>query len=194
MNPWLGKAVLLAGAVATAVIRHRFEGPSRAAKVVESRKDAREIVLIALMMVSNFLLPLVYIATSRPWFAGYPLHPAAFAAGAAFMALSVWVFYRSHADLGRNWSISLEIRENHTLVTGGVYRRIRHPMYAAIYAYAIAQALLLANWVVGPASLVAFTLMFASRLGREERMMVEKFGAEYERYRQRTKRLVPGVW
>jgi protein-S-isoprenylcysteine O-methyltransferase Ste14 len=90
--------------------------------------------------------------------------------------------------------MTLELREGQSLVTGGVYSRVRHPMYSALFLDALAQALLLPNWVAGPAFLVAFTLMFALRLGPEERMMVAKFGAEYEAYRARTKRILPFVW
>ena len=67
-------------------------------------------------------------------------------------------------------------------------------MYTALFAHAFAQAALIANWIAGPAMLVAFTLMFALRLRPEERMMRERFGAEYEAYVQRTKRLLPGIW
>ena len=46
----------------------------------------------------------------------------------------------AHADLGLNWSITLEMRKGHELIVHGVYRRIRHPMYAAIFLFAVAQA------------------------------------------------------
>jgi protein-S-isoprenylcysteine O-methyltransferase Ste14 len=114
--------------------------------------------------------------------------------GVGCLLLSFWVFHRSHADLGTNWSRTLELRENHRLVTRGVYRSIRHPMYTGIYLYAVAQGLLLPNWIAGPACFAAFTVMFACRLCAEERMMVDRFGEDYERYRGRTKRLVPWVW
>lgn len=97
-------------------------------------------------------------------------------------------------DLGTNWSITLELRESHRLVTGGVYRLVRHPMYSALWLYSIGQALALPNWVAGPSYLVSFGLLFAFRVGREERMMREGFGKEYDDYAARTKRLIPGVW
>ena len=56
------------------------------------------------------------------------------------------MFRRSHKDLGRNWSISLEIREEHKLVTRGVYSLIRHPMYTAFLLMAVGQAFLISNW------------------------------------------------
>lgn len=69
--------------------------------------------------------------------------------GAALMTLAVWLFWRSHTDLGRNYSPSLQLREEHALVTRGVYRRVRHPMYASEWLWVTAQALLLQNRVAG---------------------------------------------
>jgi len=194
MNPWFGKGVLLAGLIATIVIRAPHDTESKKTPVAESRRGRLEVLLLALMMIGTMLLPLVFMATPLLSFADYPLSPVTLGLGCATMLLAAWLFYRSHADLGRNWSMTLQLREEHRLVSSGIYSRIRHPMYAALFAYALAQTLLLANWVAGPACLAAFTLMFALRLRPEERMMLERFGQEYEDYRSRTKRLIPGVW
>jgi len=97
-------------------------------------------------------------------------------------------------DLGTNWSISLALREHHTLVTSGVYRSIRHPMYTAIFLTSVGQLLVTSNWLAGPFQLCVFTLMFFLRLGPEERMMREKFGSQYEAYMRASKRLIPGIW
>jgi protein-S-isoprenylcysteine O-methyltransferase Ste14 len=67
-------------------------------------------------------------------------------------------------------------------------------MYTSIFLQAIAQALLLPNWVAGPSCLLALVLMFALRVSTEERMMLNRFGADYALYMGRSKRLVPGVW
>ena len=96
--------------------------------------------------------------------------------------------------LGRNWSVSLELREQHVLVTQGVYRHVRHPMYTAFWLWAVAQALLLPNWIAGFAGLVGFGILFFGRVAREEQLMLEKFGDEYSAYMLRTSRLVPGVY
>ena len=60
--------------------------------------------------------------------------------------------------------------------------------------YAIGQALVVPNWIAGPSYGVAMALLFAFRLGPEERMMLEEFGKDYEAYMGRTKRLIPGIW
>ena len=67
-------------------------------------------------------------------------------------------------------------------------------MYTSIFLQAIAQALLLPNWVAGPSCLLAFILMFALRVSTEESMMLKQFGEDYALYMGRSKRLVPGVW
>ena len=79
-------------------------------------------------------------------------------------------------------------------ITEGIYRAPRHPMYSALLLYSLGQALVVPNWIAGPSYAVLMSLLFAFRLGPEERLMLEEFGPDYEAYRARTKRLVPGIW
>jgi protein-S-isoprenylcysteine O-methyltransferase Ste14 len=106
----------------------------------------------------------------------------------------MWLFRRTHKDLGRNWSVSLDIRENHRLVTNGVYSFVRHPMYSAFWLWAIAQALLLPNWIAGFSGIVGFGTLFFGRVFEEEQLMLKAFGDEYRAYMQRTARILPGVY
>jgi protein-S-isoprenylcysteine O-methyltransferase Ste14 len=193
MNPWVAKAVILLASIVMVIIRAPHGQRSRTVPVAKSRRGPREIILLTFAWVA-FLIPLIWIATPAFAFADYPLHPIPLLAGGACLALGLLLFYRSHADLGTNWSITLEVRQKHQLVTHGVYRRIRHPMYLALFIYSAGQALALPNWLAGPSYGVAMALLFAFRLRPEERMMLEEFGQDYEAYRRVTKRLVPGVW
>ena len=86
------------------------------------------------------------------------------------------------------------VREEHRLVTRGVYRGIRHPMYAALVLYSVGQGLVIPNWVAGLSNLVVFAVLLALRIGAEERMMAQQFGHEYAAYTAQTKRLIPHVW
>jgi protein-S-isoprenylcysteine O-methyltransferase Ste14 len=193
MNPWFGKAIILASSIVMVLIRAPYGQRSRGVKVVRSRRGALETVLLTLAWVA-FFVPLVWVAAPVFAFADYPLRPAPFLAGTACLGVGLWLFARSHADLGTNWSITLEVREKHQLVTQGIYRSLRHPMYSALLLYSLGQALVVPNWIAGPSYAVAMSLLFAFRLGPEERMMLEEFGKDYEAYRVRTKRLVPGIW
>ena len=193
MNPWIAKAIILAGIVGMAVVRTPHIRRSTVIKVLANRKSTLDNVLVALVSIGLFL-PLIWIATPVLAFADYPLRPISFGAGVICLVIGLWLLHRSHVDLGTNWSNTLEIRERHRLVTDGIYRHVRHPMYLALLLYSLGQVLVVFNWVAGPPFLVAFALLVALRIGPEERMMLDKFGKDYDAYRARTKRLVPGVW
>jgi protein-S-isoprenylcysteine O-methyltransferase Ste14 len=193
MNPWFGKSIILASSIVMVLIRAPHGQRSRGVKVVRSRRGALELILLTLAWVA-FFVPVVWVAAPVFAFADYSLRPVPLLAGAVCLAVGLWLFARSHADLGTNWSITLEVRERHQLVTRGIYRALRHPMYSALLLYSLGQALVVPNWVAGPSYAVAMSLLIAFRLGPEERMMLEEFGKDYEAYRGRTKRLVPGIW
>ena len=193
MNPWIAKALVLTGTVVMIAIRAPHGHRSRIVKVATSHKTPLETGLLVLAWV-GFFVPLVWVASRVFSSAEYSLGTGPLVAGVMCLVIGLWLFYRSHADLGTNWSVTLEVREQHRLVTQGVYRHIRHPMYLAIALYSIGQALVIPNWVAGPSNLIAFVILLALRLHAEERMMVEEFGDEYAAYCARTKCLIPGVW
>jgi protein-S-isoprenylcysteine O-methyltransferase Ste14 len=193
MNPWFAKAVILLASVVMVVIRAPHGRRSRTIPVARSRKGRLEIVLLTIAWAS-FFLTLIWIATPVVDFADYPLHPIPLATGTLCLVVGLWLFHRSHADLGTNWSITLEVREKHQLVTHGVYRWVRHPMYLALLIYSAGQALVVPNWLAGPSYGLAMILFLAFRMGREERMMLEEFGTDYESFMARTNRVIPGVW
>ena len=193
MNPWYAKAAILVSSIVMVIIRAPHGQRSRGVKVVKSAKGKLEIVLLTLAWL-GFFVPLLWIATRLLAFADYPLRPVPFIAGVLCLAVGLWLFHRSHADLGTNWSITLEVREGHRLVTHGIYRHVRHPMYLALWLYSLGQTLVIPNWVAGPSYLVTFGVLFVLRIGPEERLMREEFGQDYESYMARTRRLVPGLW
>jgi protein-S-isoprenylcysteine O-methyltransferase Ste14 len=193
MNPWIAKAIVLAATLVMMAIRAPHGQRSRTVKVAKSHKTPLDTGLLVLAWV-GFFVPLIWVAAPAFRFAEYPLRTGPLVAGVWCYLIGLWLFYRSHADLGTNWSITLEVCDGHRLITQGVYRRVRHPMSSALLLYSVGQALVIPNWVAGLSNLVAFVVLFAFRVGPEERMMAEHFGDEYAAYTARTKRLVPHVW
>jgi protein-S-isoprenylcysteine O-methyltransferase Ste14 len=189
------KTLYFLGLLAEVVIRAPREQRRRRTRMAVERVGALERALVGLLFVGMVFVPAVYASTSWLDRADYRLPPeakrSAGGVGAALMTLAVWLFWRSHADLGRNWSPSLQLREGHTLITEGVYRHVRHPMYASEWLWGTAQALLLHNWVAGLAGLALFTPLYVVRVPREEQMMLDRFGEEYRAYMDRTGRVFP---
>jgi protein-S-isoprenylcysteine O-methyltransferase Ste14 len=182
-----------------AVIGVRIYWTSRAAKSGSQRKKFGEIwrespaetIFMFLSFFGMQVFPLIYVLT--PWidFADYPTLSWLRLLGAALFAAGIWLLWRSHADLAANWSASLEARNEQTLVTGGVFARIRHPMYSAHLLWAFGQALLLPNLLAGVLFLAVQVPLYAIRVPREERLLIERFGEPYREYMTRTGRFLP---
>ena len=194
MTLFIAKLVWWAGVIGWFAIRYPHQRRSRKTPVASRRERVRDGVLLAISFTGLFIVPVIWVTTGAPQAADYPFHPLFAWLGAFVFAMALYGFYRTHRDLGRFWSVTLEIRQTHQLVTTGVYRHVRHPMYAAFFLWAVAQALLLPNWIAGPAGLAGFGTLFALRVGREERMMEATFGEAYRAYAARTWRVVPGVF
>jgi protein-S-isoprenylcysteine O-methyltransferase Ste14 len=167
---------------------------SRKTPIARSHRDLQEIIVLTLSGTGLAIVPCLYLATRFPRFADYPFQPIMGWLGLVIYLGIFYLFYRTHRELAHNWSVSLDVRENHTLITTGVYARVRHPMYSAFWLMAVAQALMLPNWVAGPAGLVGFGSLFFGRVFREEQMMIATFGDEYRAYMRRTARVIPWLF
>lgn len=103
-------------------------------------------------------------------------------------ALLVWTFH----SLGSNLTDTVVTRSNHTLVTTGPYRYVRHPFYLAVLIAIVGVALTMANWFFLLAGTVPLAFLFA-RTRIEEEKLVERFGEDYREYMRRVGRFVPKV-
>jgi protein-S-isoprenylcysteine O-methyltransferase Ste14 len=109
-----------------------------------------------------------------------------FAAGGALRLWPVFV-------LGNRFSGLVAIQPGHTLVTGGIYSVIRHPSYLGLFVNSLGWALAFRSGV--GVLLTALTIVpLLARIRAEERLLRSQFGDEYEAYRGRTSRLIPGIY
>jgi len=98
----------------------------------------------------------------------------------------VWMF----RTLGRNLTDTVVTRKQHTLVTNGPYRWVRHPFYTLAVLLGLANSLAAANWFFFVAGCLVF-LLLAIRSRKEEENLIARFGDDYRNYMQRTGRFVP---
>jgi protein-S-isoprenylcysteine O-methyltransferase Ste14 len=194
MTPSVAKLVFLLLVLAFAAIRFPREYLGPKAPVARADRGWREQVRLSSATLGLAVIPLAHAASGFARFADLAFSPLLAWLGAVLFAVALWLFWSAHRALGQNFSSSLVVRKSHTLVTHGIYAHVRHPMYAGFWLWAAAQALLLQNWAVAIGGFAGFGILFFGRIGQEERLMLETFGAQYDAFARRTKRLVPWIY
>jgi protein-S-isoprenylcysteine O-methyltransferase Ste14 len=105
---------------------------------------------------------------------------------AAGLGFSAW----ARVHLGRNWSATVTVKQDHELIRTGPYAIVRHPIYTGVLFGFIGTALAIGQWR-GAVAVLIVLVAFWRKLRLEEQWMSETFGDDYRRYRARTKALVP---
>ena len=157
----------------------------------QGEPDSRDKGTTYLFWLPFFGLALLVL---RPYLLGGRPHPALAAAGGVLTVVGVGLLHAARYKLGRLYTVRVNIREGHHLVTDGIYAIVRHPRYSGFLLSGVGVPMI-AGSVVG---VLVFTLPLwvASlvRLRVEETVLFEVFGDEYRAYASRTKRVLPGIW
>lgn len=111
---------------------------------------------------------------------------ALFTLGGALRLWSVFV-------LGRRFSGLVAIQHDHKLVTTGIYSTIRHPSYLGLLVNSLGWALAFRS-IVGLVLTALMLIPLVARMRSEEALLISQFGPEYEAFRARTSRLIPGIY
>jgi protein-S-isoprenylcysteine O-methyltransferase len=96
--------------------------------------------------------------------------------------------------LGRFFTVNVAIAADHRLIDSGPYRYVRHPSYTGALMAFLGLGLTLGNWASLALLLAAPLLVFQRRMNVEESALIQAFGAQYQDYMRRTKRLLPGIY
>lgn len=140
-----------------------------------------------LALVAWLVPPLILIShvgeLSKEW-------PAVRALGLILSLYALFMAQGAVRALGRLLVPGRGIYQDHSLVTSGPYRWVRHPLYSAAFALWLGAALATLNWLL----LVLWPLVVMAvlrEMREEEEMLRAKFGAAYEAYAARTGRVIP---
>lgn len=171
--------------------RRRHQQEFREQAAAGKRIQWQEKLTLLLLLLGMWVLPIVFTFTNWLSFADYGLPRWVSTTGLLIFAGGLWLRWRAQRDLGRSWSSTLVIWQEHHLITDGIYHYIRHPLYAAQLLWAFSQALLLHNWFAGLGGLAAVLPLVVLRMPREEEMMLAQFGDAYREYMRRSGRIFP---
>lgn len=114
--------------------------------------------------------------------------------GNAVMACGIVMRYSAITQLGRYFSLTVQISSHQTLLQTGWYHRIRHPAYTGGWLIAVGLGLSLDTWIGTLVIAVGLLVIYRRRISVEEQALVQYFGSAYERYRQHTYYMFPGIW
>jgi protein-S-isoprenylcysteine O-methyltransferase Ste14 len=166
-----------------------FAGGNLSSGVREDRENRWVIAVFSLIGLLQAFLP-AWSDRKGIWIidgdAARWLGVILFAAGGAMRIWPVFV-------LGTRLSGLVAIQPGHTLATSGIYRIIRHPSYLGLLVASLGWGLAFRS---GVGVLLEALLIppLVARIQAEERLLRSEFGAEYDTYRGRTSRLIPGLY
>ena len=145
----------------------------------------------ALVMVTVFFSISIAFAFG---YAGIGMLPDwVFYLGISLMFLGVLVRQYAIAILGRFFSLTVQIAEDHKVVEKGPYRLVRHPSYTGVLITFIGLALAVQSLGALLVLLVVFGISFGYRMHVEERTLLSELGQDYNSYMKRTRRLIPFI-
>ena len=153
-------------------------------------------LMMNLIKIGGLLLwlsPFVYLLNPH-WMAWSKIGFSDWArwSGGIIGVLCVLGIYWLFSSIGNNISPTSATRKEHKLVTTGIYRWIRHPLYTIGSTLFTALGLMADNWFIMTVGIFAFILM-AIRTPKEETRLIEKFGDDYREYMKRTGRFFPKI-
>lgn len=173
---------------------HRVQAAASGEKISRSEEG---LLLAVTLRLSGLLLLLSTLAwllfpASVQW-AVVPLPAWIRWGGVVSGVLCSLLMYWTLSSLGHNLTDTVMIRAAAALVTNGPYRWVRHPFYVTSALVIASVTIITANWLIGVCGLLVLGLL-AVRTPKEERMLLDRFGPEYQNYMDRTGRFLPRLW
>ena len=158
----------------------------KAKKKIQQKWDAQQLLSLAFLVIAFFLIfrwqgrQSVVVTTSN----------LAGVLGLGVMGVSIFFSIWARQTLGKNWSGTIVVKQDHELVTAGPYRFVRHPIYTGLLGGFIGMAIIVGgglSWLSVLSGLIAFLI----RIPAEEKIMTNLFPEQYSAYKKRTKALIP---
>jgi protein-S-isoprenylcysteine O-methyltransferase Ste14 len=166
---------------------------ARNVKVTRRREGFGTFLLNRVFVVIGALLLLVP-GQPLPWLSERFVPPTTAAYWLGFVivtaGLGFAVWARLH--LGRNWSATVTVKQDHELIRTGPYGVVRHPIYTGLLFALLGTAVAIGEWR-GLLALASFTIGLLIKINAEERFMRQTFGEQYARYRAKVPALIPFV-
>lgn len=187
------RTFLIAGFVLVFPIAMYFRIKSQATREKLDRRQEGWFILATLRPVGLLLWMGLFAYMIDPaWMAwsSLPLPVSLRWVGAGVWAIGAGLLIWTLSSLGKNLTDTVVTRKEHTLVTRGPYRWVRHPFYVCAGLMIFASSVVAANWFIF-AGIAVFLLLISLRTRTEEANLLARFGDDYRAYMERTGRFWP---
>ncbi|HPE86103.1 MAG: isoprenylcysteine carboxylmethyltransferase family protein [Bacteroidales bacterium] len=192
MEQLIFKTVFLIGVVLQFVIRLRYNKVSRKSQLPVRASNPVEFIFSVWAFSGFYIIPFLYIFTPLFRCCNYGLPLGLSLPMSLFYPFGVWLFYKSHHDLGKYWWMGHEHSYNDELVTQGIFAWVRHPMYTGFFLIGIGNIFLLQNYFAGFSTLVGLIPLLFLHQPCEDRHLAKHFGEAFKHYRSFTGKFFPG--
>jgi protein-S-isoprenylcysteine O-methyltransferase Ste14 len=164
-------------------------------KAADEKRDRSSIPGVALQALAYAIVWSIHRQFFSPIVAGVEWLELVTAAIAIVAATgSVLLIMSAVKTLGKEWSITARMVQDHKLATKGPYARVRHPIYTGMLGMLVATGLAISHWIVLVAAIVVFAIGTWIRVRIEERLLRETFGTQFEEYARRVPAVIPGIF
>jgi protein-S-isoprenylcysteine O-methyltransferase Ste14 len=169
-----------------------FQPAVSAKETTENKsRDGYSVILILIMSVLSTIIPVVdWAYFSNP----YESNLAATIAGFIILWFGVVLRNYSIRILGKHFTPTIQLQQDHDLITVGPYSIIRHPSYLGALLAIVGIAIFFNSLIGTVAACIAMMIAYVVRIDAEEKALKSLFGSKYQEYQQRTKKLIPFLW
>lgn len=114
--------------------------------------------------------------------------------GIAFIIIGLAIRWIAILTLKKYFTVDVAVRQGQKIITGGIYKYVRHPSYSGSILSFFGLGLSFSNWISAIVIVVPITIAFYYRISVEEKVLSDVFKAEYDSYRAKSKMLIPYIF
>ena len=167
--------------------------PAFSAKETKQKKDSDNFTVLLILSMSfiSVLVPVFQWA-----YFGNTGNEFTMATLGGILMIVTGLIFRAWAvrTLGKYFTPTIQIKDDHALITNGPYNIVRHPSYTGAFLCISGGAVLLETWVGLIICILAMSTAYYFRISLEEEKLTEHFGVNYKNYKARTNRIIPFIW
>ncbi|MEO8711989.1 MAG: isoprenylcysteine carboxylmethyltransferase family protein [Parafilimonas sp.] len=153
-------------------------------------RDKFSVLLILFFSIGSIVISVIdwgYFHHNITW--GYTVFIGLFfiTVGIAFRAWAI-------QTLGKFFTATVQIKDDHKLIIKGPYSIVRHPSYLGAWLTIVGTTIFFNSYIALGFAIIGMGVSYYIRIKLEEKALIEIFGLQYLNYQKKAKRIIPFIW